>query len=346
MPKGHSAVTRRTALAAGGAGLLVGCTAGAQPEATARRSRWSPGPALPHPVQEIYPAALGGRIHLAGGFLAQNGQITGPTDAHWSLAPGEQAWRAHAALPEPRHHPNLVALGDRLYALGGFRTDGSDAVWVMRDQTWVFDPNGDAWTEAAPAPAPHGETVCAALGDRIHVAGGRRPSGETNASWNDHRDVADHLVFEPAENRWETAAPALSARNSAAGAVIDGAWHVVGGRVVNDGNRADHEVYDAREDRWRRAAPMPQAQGGLAAAALNGQLYAFGGEWFAPAGGGVHEECWAYEPAQDAWTLVAEGWTPRHGLGAVTLGESIYVIGGARLVGGNGASELVEIFEA
>lgn len=340
-------LTRRTAMLMTAAGLAVGCSARARSEgadAAASGGDWATAPSLPQPVQEIYPAAFAGRIHLAGGFVAAEGRITGPTAAHWSLGPDDAAWRTHAPLPDPRHHPNLIGLGDRLYALGGFRTDSAEAVWVMQPQSWAYDPDADAWETLAPAPEPHGETVAAALGDRLHVVGGRRPSGEANARWTDHADSARHLTFDPSSGRWETAAPALVARNSAAGAVLADAWHVVGGRTVGGGNRDDHEVYDAREDRWRRAAPLPQAQGGLAAAALGGGLYAFGGEWFSPSGGGVYEACWAYDPDADGWTRLPAGWSPRHGLGAVTLAERVYVIGGARLAGGNDTTAIVETF--
>ena len=77
--------------------------------------------------------------------------------------------------------------------------------------------------------------------------------------------------------------------------------------------------------------------------ALNGKLYAFGGEFFND-GGGVYPEAWAYDPATDAWTALPDMPHPRHGLGAVALGEDIYVIGGALRVGGSQTSDLVEIF--
>jgi len=36
--------------------------------------------------------------------------------------------------------------------------------------------------------------------------------------------------------------------------------------------------------------------------------------------------------------------TPRHGLGAVTINNEIYVIGGAKLPGGNDTSAVLEKF--
>lgn len=338
------ALTRRMTVLGGGAALAASCAptiSGAQQVST---GVWRPGPSLPEPVQEIYPAALNGAIHLAGGFVAQNGQITGPTARHVSWSPGESAWSERAPLPEPRHHPNLVGHDGVLLALGGFRADSAEAVWVMQDQSWAYDPASDAWTALAPAPGAHAETVAAALIDGVHVVGGRSPAGTANATWQDHVDSDRHWVFDLAENRWREVATAPRARNSAACAVIGDALHVVGGRTVGGGNESAHDVYDPAADGWRSAAPMPQAQGGLAAASVDGRLYAFGGEWFSPVGSGVYAECWVYDPVADAWSAISDDWTPRHGLGAVALNGEIYVIGGARLPSGADTSELVEIY--
>ena len=181
------------------------------------------------------------------------------------------------------------------------------------------------------------------LGDALHVCGGRQPVGESNTAWTDHSDVVDHFILTDLDGKWDTGAPLPTARNSAAAAVIDTNWHVVGGRTVAEGNTLAHEVYDAKEDRWRSAAPMPQGQGGLAAAAVSGKLYAFGGEYL-DNGGGVYPEAWGYDPSTDAWSALPDMPNPRHGLGAVAIGSDIYVIGGALEVGGSKTSNLVEVF--
>ena len=80
----------------------------------------------------------------------------------------------------------------------------------------------------------------------------------------------------------------------------------------------------------------------LAAAALGGQLYAFGGEHF-DQGGGVYADCWRYTPRDDTWEALTPMLTPRHGLGAVTLGNAIYAIGGATRPAAQGTSAVVEV---
>ena len=333
-----------------GLGALLATGACAAPDETAKSpeetppSGWSPGDRLPFPVQEIYPCLHNGAVHLAGGFLATDGQITGPTDAHHVWRPDGAGWRIAPPLPTARHHPHLVSYGGRLWALAGYQSASTEAVWQAQAGGWWLDEEAGVWLAAPALPKPCGEAVVlASSAGMLHLMGGRSPAGVANASWNDQIDQTHHFVLDAPGGQWQAAAPCLSARNSASGAEIDGRLHVVGGRSVAGGNTAAHEVYEPREDRWRAAAPMPQAQGGLAAAELGGKLYAFGGEFFSD-GGGVYPEAWVYNPATDAWAAIAPMSHPRHGLGAVSLDGAIHVIGGALKVGGNETSDLVELY--
>ncbi|MEL6955565.1 MAG: hypothetical protein AAFO88_02875, partial [Pseudomonadota bacterium] len=250
---------RGVLLGLAGASIAAGC----QPMPLAEDvpgGAWRKGVALPLAVQEIYPALHAGRIHVAGGFVAENGAITGPTDAHFAFDPITEVWEEQPALPMARHHPHLVSFHGRLIALGGFESPAPDRVWVMQSGVWMrhpeddrfvdyppFEDAGQNWAKLTDLPRPVGEAVTAVIGNRLHLAGGRRPAGETNASWSDHTDASDHFVLTSRGGQWETAAPMPTARNSAAGAMIGEDWHVVGGRTVSGGNTIAHEVYDARE---------------------------------------------------------------------------------------------------
>lgn len=296
---------------------------------------------LPFAVQEIYPAIQDGFIHVAGGFKLDEDGVN-PTAAHVQYSIEKDEWRERAPLPEARHHPQLIACGDAIYALGGFKS-GSAGGWAMQNQTWVYQRETDSWTLGTAAPEAHGESVCLAANGNIHVIGGRTPGGESNATWQDHVDSDRHLIFEISSGTWQRAAPALNPRNSAAGAIIDKGLYVVGGRTVSGGNTNLLEVYDPVEDKWRLAAPMPQAQGGLAAAEIDGQLVAFGGEYFGANGYGVYSNVWCYNPDKDSWSALTPMLTPRHGLGAVSDGKTIFAMGGATGVATNGTRAVMEM---
>ncbi|WP_291842882.1 kelch repeat-containing protein [Maricaulis sp.] len=305
---------------------------------------WQVMAALPRRVQEIYPGLLDGRLYLAGGLEARNGaNVDSISDQLFvQHAPADPAspWETRAPLPEPRHHPNLVGHDGFVYAIGGFRA-GDGGIWEMIPNTTRYELARDEWTEMAPMPTPYAETCAVSLGGLIHVATGRQPDGEANANWPDHGDRGDHLAYDAAADSWSRRAPNPNPRNSAAGVVLDGRFHVVGGRRVNAGNETHHEAYDPVTDAWHRRAPLPQGQGGLAAAVAGGRIHAFGGEYF-DNGGGVYPQVWVYDPQADAWQAGPPMLTPRHGLGGVGLDGAIYAIGGASSASGRNTSDLVE----
>ncbi|MGB3625881.1 MAG: kelch repeat-containing protein [Henriciella sp.] len=335
------AFSRRQSLQLLGAGLVGAASVPLRAAAKDRAAKgWRGGVSLPSPVQEIYPCLHDGRIHLAGGFVARDGKITGPTAEHHAFNASTGYWEREAALPVPRHHPQLVSYKGSLFCIGGFESR-ENGVWQMQGDMWRYDEAEEDWAWAPDLPAPTGESVAAVADGLLFVIGGRLPKAGRNLDWDDHTDIATNWVFDG--EQWTDAAPMPTARNSAAGGVIDGYIHIVGGRTVGGGNTAEHEVYDPASDRWERLAPLPKAQGGLAAATVGNRLFAFGGEYFGN-GGGVYPDTWEYDAYSDTWRSVADMPQPRHGLGAVALDGDIYVIGGARKAGGTETSAAVEIY--
>jgi len=336
---------RRLFLAASAAALASPAWAG---PALARSAppAWTARAELPWPVQEIYCAVRGDEIVVAGGLMARPGTDLHIEDRTGIYRPSEDRWVEGPRLPQPRHHPMLIADGDSVYALGGYgRTEAGD--WTAMTEIWAL--KGEAWEPAGTMPARQSETVGVGLNGRLHLITGRAPKGEANGQWNDQGDIADHRVFLPAEGRWETASPCPMARNSAAGAVLDGAIWVAGGRTVSGGGTGRLDRYDPQADRWDTLAPIPRSEaannqvgGGLAMAAAGGRLVAFGGEWFQRPGGGVFAETWIYDPATDAWTQGPDMTTPRHGLAAAAVGGAVYAIAGGSVVSGGRATGIVE----
>ena len=326
-----------------GGAVTIGCSG--QTSQSPSSPDWQVRAAVPYRVQEIYPAVHRGQIYLAGGFSPDvESELQGISNRLYIYDPATDRWSLGAALPGPRHHPYLVSTGDELYAFGGF-VPANGGRWSASTDILRLDESADRWEKVGDLLHPQSETVAAYIGTKIYLTSGRRPNGSRNADWNDQGDINSTQVFDPV-TRTVTAGPAApTARNSAAGAVINGRLYVVGGRVVNGGNRASTEIFEPATGEWRTAAPMPQAQGGIAAAALGGRLYVFGGEFFSSSGGGVYAECWVYDPAADRWSPIPSMPVPRHGLGAVTIGQEIFVVAGAAQAGGSGTTNRLSVYQ-
>lgn len=326
--------------------LAASAAVAAAPAVSRAETGWTPRASMAWPTQEIYCAALDGAITVAGGLVrsATGGLHINDRTGIYDVA--ADRWSEGPRLPQPRHHPMLAAAAGRVWAFGGYdRRDGGE--WTAMTDVWAMDRG--VWAQVGQMPERLCETVGLSLGDRVHLVTGRSPKGEANGQWNDQGDVATHLVFDAAANRWEKARPAPMARNSAAGAVLDGKMFVAGGRTVDGGGTGRLDRYDPATDRWDALAPIPaspatgkQVGGGLAMAEAGGRLVAFGGEWFDRPGGGVFAETWLYDPARDAWTGGPAMRTPRHGLAAASVDGVVYAIGGGEVASGGKASGLVE----
>ena len=307
-------------------------------------AKWVVKSDLPYPVQEIYPVLHNNSIVVAGGiFQKPDGSLgIAKTVVAYDLA--KETWLELPDLPESRHHPMLCSVEGQLYAFSGFTTT-AQGNWQASNDVLLLDEQKQLWRRLSQAemPFPMCETVAMVDGFNVHLATGRRPSTKANNQWRDQTDINHHLIFNTKEKVWRAGAPAPSARNSAASAMVDGKWYVIGGRTVAEGNKAMTEVFDTTQNKWFSRRPMPKAQGGLAAAAVGNNIYTFGGEYF-DQGGGVYQEVWCYETELDRWSQVDIMPVPRHGLGALTIGDAIYVIAGAEQAGGNATSPRMSVF--
>jgi len=325
-------MNRRSFLTAGALTSLTGNSSLAQ------SSTWRAAAPVPFSTQEIYPAAHNGRLFLAGGIAAKLG-VPYFTNRCVSYDPTTDSWKDEPSLPEALHHVALVSTVKDLFAIGGFN-GGYTHVWRMRDRVYQLTTEG--WQEVTALSKPHAEGV-ATFGPNglIHVVTGQSPRGEANTERSDHREIHEHLCFDPGDGQWRQLAPILTARNSATGGWLDGQLVVAGGRTAA-GNLTATEIYDAKSDSWHSAAPLPLPQAGTAGAVARGRLHVFGGEIFTPTAG-VFAETWQYSLDQDRWQALPELPTPRHGLGAVTLGDRIHAVGGATEPGGRSTSDRHEV---
>jgi N-acetylneuraminic acid mutarotase len=309
-------ITGTVALAAALASSSLGCKPGYD-------QGWTPGPALPEPIQEIHAAVLHGRIYIAGGINAAPAIST----TVYRLDPASGRWEQAANLPDGRHHMPLAVIGDSLYAIGGLGPNGMTAAGTL----WLYDERTDRWQSRAPLPEPRGASAVGVIDGRIFVVGGFG-TGE--------RLLDSIAIYQPATDRWRHGAPIPTPRDHLGAVVIAGRLYATGGRPLDPGrNFKALEVYDPATDTWNRRTPMPTARGGLAAVALDNRMYTYGGETTRK----VFAEQELYDVTTGAWSVAPRLPSPRHGLAAAILGNRIYVIGGGRRAG-LGPTDVVEIY--
>lgn len=295
----------------------------------AQPGRWMARAPLPLPRSEMaWAVALGGRMHLVGGYGEQ--RVDRPY--HHVYDPQRDAWDLAAPLPLGANHVGVAVAGDTLFAIGGFVEQNRKP----HAECFAWSASTDRWRRIAPLPQACGSVACVVLDGRLHGIGGA--VGDT---FDTKRSVDWHAVYDPQADRWSRAAPLPTARDHVGAVVANGRIHVIGGRVDSFHTNSNlHHSYDARADKWTMRNPLPTARSGHGAVLVGQSIFVLGGEGT----NRVFGQNEAYDLAQDRWEQYAPMRTPRHGLGAAAIGNTVYVAGGGPVMGGGVQSAVHEAF--
>jgi hypothetical protein len=283
--------------------IAVAALVVAAPSGAVSSARWETRAPLTVPRTEVAAAAAGGRIVVAGGFLAE-GSTTSRVDAYDVAT---DTWRRLPDLPRAVNHAAAAAYRGRVYVLGG------NAPGLGRQRSaWVLD--GSRWRALPPMPYPRGAAAAAVAGDRLYVVGGVGPAGLAKNA----------LAFDLRRGRWSVL-PGPRPREHLAAAAVRGRVYAIGGRLGGlNSNLTTVQSLAAGARRWRSEPPLPQARGGTGAAALPGAIVSVGGE----APDGTIARVYRFDVALRRWRRLPDLPTPRHGLGVVAFRGDVYAIAG------------------
>jgi N-acetylneuraminic acid mutarotase len=102
----------------------------------------------------------------------------------------------------------------------------------------VFELAGGAWTERAPMPTARGGTACAAVADRLVVAGGEGNPGDPSGVFPQVES------YDAAADAWTALAPMPSPRHGLGAAAANGRIYFPGGANRQGfGAVATHEIF-------------------------------------------------------------------------------------------------------
>jgi N-acetylneuraminic acid mutarotase len=305
------------------------------------QGRWTSLKPIPQGEEEVVGTVNGGKLYVAAGLGAFPGWET--KQLLYNYDPASNEWRQLPSLPEGIHHPGFAAVGNKLYLIGGFSIarpkDGTLPAWVPVNSVLIFDLATNTWSKGTPMPTARGALTATAVGTKIYAIGGARNPAYSTPELRPTvpvENLATNEVYDTVSGTWSSARPMLTARNHHGAALIDGKIHVVGGRVGStfiiglSTNVSTHEVYDVAKDTWSQVLGVPTARSGIGVAVLNGRLHVLGGEAYLNDLVGTYRTHEAYDPKSNSWERLAPMPTPRHGIGAVAIGERVFVPAGGR----------------
>ena len=299
------------------AAVVTACSS-AGAERSARDLEWRTLPEVPTPRSEVAAAATGdGRILVVGGYAPPSSTVA--TVEIYDTAAGR--WSTGPSLPIAVNHAMAASAGDAVYVFGGYTGAGA-----VSDQAFAFRNGG--WEPLPPMPEARAAGGAATAGSggsqRIYVVGGLGQSGHATST----------LVFDPGSETWSTLPGLRQPRDHLGVAGTPSSVFAVGGRT-SAGNLATAEELPVADGEWRPLADMPTARGGMAATATRGGLVVAAGGEDLGAGGETFDEVEALTAggSERSWMVLPSLPTPRHGLGVVAVGDTVYVLAGGRTPG-------------
>jgi len=188
--------------------------------------------------------------------------------------PPELMWQACARCPQARAEGGIVAMGDRLYLMGGF-----ERLDLVVNVVNVFDLRKQRWTEEFKMPAGMGETHFSLAGDDeryVYTAG-----GQTGPECGP--GVATCFVLDTATHRWAGLPDLPAPRYAPTVNLWNGRLHVAGGSLPDRCTPAREHwsiaVKDGRamEESWREEPAVPAPATHRGGAVVGDRLYVFGG---------------------------------------------------------------------
>ncbi len=276
---------------------------------------------------------LNGKLYSSGG---KNSDRIGEYDGSSGL------WTLRSRLPSSIYGHSSVALGDKLYIIGGFDDTNHSYLNTLIE----YEPQCGEWEKQGDMNYPKSRFASASLNNKIYTFGGW---GGNNLGLNALNKVEE---FDPPTGSWSECADMPMPKVSAAAAALNGKIYVSGG--ANQHAALASEYYDSMDEydpvtrTWSPKAPIPEIRYGHEMVACNGYLYVIGGDR-AVYNSATHEylttlstNVYRYDPSNDTWSTMAPLPSARYGHGVAVANGKIYVIGG---FGYGGVTDYVDSIE-
>ncbi len=287
-------------------------------------------------------AAYSGKVYVFGGvktlltplpppYLDGGQSISNEVDAY---DPVSNEWASRKPMPVHSHSVHAHTIGDKIYVIAAYGRSG------FHNGTYRYDPVADEWSTLAARPTYRYEFASAVVGGKIYVIGGvgTIDDGLGQGDWTTKSHVE---VYDPATDRWSSAAPLPMPLGSTHGCALADNIYVFGGRtVLGPGSEAFVLTYDPAANSWSAKSPMKNPREGLACVVIGDAAYLLGGR----SNGDSWELVERYDPLLETWTSVTRLPTGRYWFGAAVLGDEILTFGGQREEK-NALVDVVEIYD-
>ena len=233
-------------------------------------------------------------------------------------------WTVGKKMPTPRTEFLSVALGDKIYVMGG----ADYAKNLQINKVEIYDTKTDQWiTSTKPMPLAINHGAAVEYNGKIYLPGGFA---------NGKVPTNKLFIYDPKKDEWTEGKPMPDPRGALTAQFINGTLYAIGGLNSSQIPVNTVEAYNPVTNTWTSKKSMPTARHHLESAVIDGKLYAVGGRIL---GDGVPSEDMhetltnfnrteMYDPQTDTWTVKQPMLVKRSGFAATGADGQIFVFGG------------------
>lgn len=218
-------------------------------------------------VRKLHSAVVvNGKIYVMGGTAT--GGIGSPTSVQTTYCYdiATDIWTTLANMPLARHSHAAVAVGTKIYVVGGYYSQGSATV----NTCYEYDTNNDTWTTLANMPNSLFNHAAVAVGTKVYVFAGQSTTA-SNATY----------CYDTVANSWTTLAvvpySTTGARAIAVGTKVYFGGGSNAGNPPTSTNSNAFYVYDTVANTWSALTSMSANRSMFAMVYANGFIYFMGG---------------------------------------------------------------------
>jgi DNA-binding CsgD family transcriptional regulator len=228
-----------------------------------------------------------------------------PTPLPASNSSGSSRWVTHSEMPTSRAGLALVAVEQKMFAIGGVR-DNNKATRTVE----IFDTISNSWSEGATKPTATTNISGAAIEERIFIPGGCTNEGQAESVLE---------IYNPTDDSWSTGAALPEPRCGYGLAVISDTLYLFGGW---NGDSFEDTIlaYQPQNKHWQKLETiLPDPVGFMGTGVIDGIAYLAGGY----DGNQEFNTTYAFDPQTGQITPRASMQEQRGGLAVVTGAETL-----------------------
>uniref|UniRef100_A0A8C5GSP2 BACK domain-containing protein n=1 Tax=Gouania willdenowi TaxID=441366 RepID=A0A8C5GSP2_GOUWI len=256
-------------------------------------------PSLENPMTHLFlysTVFLGRYLYIVGSGLS----LTDPFNRVWRVNLVTHTWQEMSPMQESRYSVSVTVLKGCIYAMGGYRDDGTSLRTAER-----YQPDINQWTFIASMNEERRYASCTTLNNKIYICGG----------WS------NRILNTPNINQWTFIASMNEERRNASCTTLNNKIYICGGwsnyRSLNTA-----EYYNPDTNQWTLITPMGTPRCELGVVAYMGHIFAVGGS----DGSRDLRSAEAYDPVTNTWYDVPEMVHRRSFFDIAVMNKKIFVV--------------------